>query len=33
MGLYDGVTGNQAQLKGSRSRATTEPKPFNPIER
>ena len=39
MGLYNRVTGNQAQLKGSRSPAiaergasSAEPKPFNPIE-
>ena len=39
MGLYNRVTGNQAQLKGFRScttaelgAASTEPKPFNPIE-
>ena len=45
MGLHNRVTGNQAQLKGSRSRATAdrrvgskhqrdvEPEPFNPMER
>ena len=39
MGLYNRVTGNQAQLKGSQSPATiewgtasAEPEPFNPIE-
>ena len=35
MGLYNMITGNQAQLKGSRepgqSRASAEPEPFNPI--
>ena len=33
MGLYNRVTGNQAQLKGSPSHASAEPKPFNEIER
>ena len=39
MGLYNWVNGNQAQLRGSRSRATierctasAEPEPFNSIE-
>ena len=36
MGLYNRVTGNQAQLKGSQSHmtgtASAEPEPFNPIE-